>query len=80
MFTTGYGTYYRTRERVTRFHYYPSESEARFEAKRLNLGWMKRRVNRVLRNDGFVTATMHDKIQGSIDIHGHAHPKDKEMM
>jgi|TARA_R110000822_G_scaffold303628_1_gene428399 hypothetical protein len=40
---------------------------------------MKRRINRAVRIDGFVTATMHDKIQGSIDIHGHTHPKDKEM-
>lgn len=79
LFSTGKGTHYRTRERVTRFEYYPNELEARFVAKKKNLGWMKRRVNPAVRADGFTTATMHNKIQGSIDIHGHTHPKTKEM-
>jgi len=72
-------TYYKGRTRVTQFSYFPDAETAAFEAKRRNLQWMQRKVSAQYRESGFVKATLFNQLQGSIDEHGHHHPKTKEM-
>jgi len=79
IYLTQQKTFYKGRTRITQFSYFPDASMAAFEAKRRNLLWMQRRVLAQYRESGFVKATMFNKLQGSIDSHGHHHPKTKEM-
>tara|TARA_R110001583_G_scaffold192142_1_gene358353 strand:+ start:1674 stop:2126 length:453 start_codon:yes stop_codon:yes gene_type:complete len=72
-------TYYRGRERVTRFSYYPSAEEAKYHAIKWNKVWMENKVKSQYRSGEFHRASIHNKLTGSIDNMGHVHPKTKEM-
>ena len=72
-------TYYRARKRITQFWYYPTMEEAKFHAIKYNKTWMQKRIKPQYRSGEFHTASMHNKLQGSVDSRGHVHPKTKEI-
>jgi hypothetical protein len=56
------------------FRYYPTIQMATKVAISSNKGWMRRRRKEMFNHEGFSTANMHNKTQGSVDSHGFDHP------
>jgi len=72
-------TYVKSRRRVTQFEFFPDAETAAFVARKKNLVWMENKVKPQYRSGEFHRASIHNKLQGSIDNQGHHHPKTKEM-
>lgn len=73
-FTGETGSWIQGRERVTRFLYYPTIQMATRYAIFSNKQWMARRRKMQYNHQGFSTANMLDKTQGSVDANGLHHP------
>ena len=50
-------TYYKGRERVTRFQYYSTAEDAEFAARKRNQSWMRKRTKKGYGTDTFVKAS-----------------------
>ena len=72
-------SFYRGRKRVTTFSYFSTPEDAEFEARRINVNWMKNKLPKNERNTSFVKATFIGNPEGTIDSKGHHYPKTKEM-
>lgn len=70
-------TYVKSRRRVTEFEFFPDAETAQFVARKKNLVWMENKVKPQYRSGEFHRASMHNKLQGSVDSRGHVHPKNK---